>query len=496
MKILIIQLARLGDVFLTWPAIKAYKRNHPDAQIDLLTRPRFADGAVGLKEVTQVHCIPTKAILAPLVSDLVDVDLSRTLLRKFISVLKEEKYDLVVNMTFSPFSSYLTHALEQEGAKVIGYSRHSDGFLSIPDDMSAYFYAQAGKNRPNRYHLADIFGSLLEVDLQAQDWHVDLPELPAMNANVQEELQSHAAKAENSIVIQIGTSESKKSLSVHFWGRLVAALQAVRKESIVLIGSDSEKKYAEDIITYCGPENLINLVGKTKVSDLFHIIKSAKLVIGGDSVAQHIASLCETKSLNLSSMHVNFWETGPRAKGSYVFRFENEEQLNTNEIVLNIISMLQNENLAKPYIRVIEDRPSYISEDSMSSNYRWNLVKALYLQENFPLIMEEDTYIGFERLHEVAVVLFEQYEKISAGVDIEKLRSIIDRADEIVAVMEKLCPDIGPVVRWYQTEKARMAPDSEKKVAGKLMDLTKKLLQICEVYVQVEDKHGNAELQK
>ena len=47
MKILIIQLARLGDIYQSWPTLKAVKRANPGAEIHFLTRSKFAAAAPG-----------------------------------------------------------------------------------------------------------------------------------------------------------------------------------------------------------------------------------------------------------------------------------------------------------------------------------------------------------------------------------------------------------------------------------------------------------------
>ncbi len=35
MKILVLQLARLGDIYMSWPMIRAVKRKYPNAEIDI-----------------------------------------------------------------------------------------------------------------------------------------------------------------------------------------------------------------------------------------------------------------------------------------------------------------------------------------------------------------------------------------------------------------------------------------------------------------------------
>ena len=66
MKILVLQLARLGDIYLTWPAIRAIKRKLPEATIDVLVREKFQDATQGLAEVDRVLSFDTKHIFKPI----------------------------------------------------------------------------------------------------------------------------------------------------------------------------------------------------------------------------------------------------------------------------------------------------------------------------------------------------------------------------------------------------------------------------------------------
>ena len=48
MRILVLQLARFGDIFQTWPTLKALRRQHPESEIHFLVRSRFSEAASGL----------------------------------------------------------------------------------------------------------------------------------------------------------------------------------------------------------------------------------------------------------------------------------------------------------------------------------------------------------------------------------------------------------------------------------------------------------------
>ena len=134
MKILILQLARLGDIYQSWPAIRGLRRQYPNAQIDVLTRPRFIAALDGLEAVNEKLVLPTQDLLGPLVQVDLDIKAAYEKVSQYTDDLKAKNYDWVINFSFSPFSSYLAHAVSNENTKVSGYTRHSDGFLAIPDD--------------------------------------------------------------------------------------------------------------------------------------------------------------------------------------------------------------------------------------------------------------------------------------------------------------------------------------------------------------------------
>ena len=176
MKILILQLARLGDIYMSWPAIRGLRRQFPDAEIHLVTRPRFEGAIQGLNAINKHWTLPSGHILHPLVQENTDTETSLQRLEEFMAPLKTEKFDWIVNLTFSPASSYLTHALSTPETKVSGYTRFADGYFNPADDVATYFYAQVGINKPNRIHVADIFASMLNIEYTESDWAA--PELP------------------------------------------------------------------------------------------------------------------------------------------------------------------------------------------------------------------------------------------------------------------------------------------------------------------------------
>src|SRR5690606_32413374 len=110
--------------------------------------------------------------------------------------------------------------------------------------------------------------------------------------------------------------------------------------SVVLVGGPEDVRKANSVLE--GPEisGVANLVGFTKIEELLPIVKSARLVIGGDSLLMQIANITNTPCLNISYPTVNFWETGPRAKGSRVLLFISSNAVDTDRVVLEAKAIL------------------------------------------------------------------------------------------------------------------------------------------------------------
>ncbi|MBI5743476.1 MAG: asparagine synthase (glutamine-hydrolyzing) [Elusimicrobia bacterium] len=95
-KILLVNMAGLGDIVMMTPALRAIRAAYPDAVVELLTIDRSADLAAGLPGLDKAHSVP---IRYRFVSPAALFKFFRTLLE-----LREEKFDALVN--FSLVSSW------------------------------------------------------------------------------------------------------------------------------------------------------------------------------------------------------------------------------------------------------------------------------------------------------------------------------------------------------------------------------------------------------
>ncbi len=477
MKILILQLARLGDIYMSWPAIRAVRRMNPDAEIHFLTRPRFEGAVDGLTAIDKHLSLPSGNILEPLVQADADIDQALQRMSDFTAPLKAEKYDWIINLTFSPFSSYLTHALSSETTRVSGYTRFDDGYFRPADDMSAYFYAQVGINKPNRVHVADIFAAMLDVEYVEADWAA--PEIKAHNFSL----------PENYLVLHVGASERHKALSSTTWA---TALQSIANEhpnaAVVLIGANLEQIYAREIISQCRGLRIFDLVGRTQISDLFAVIKGADLLIGCDSAPIHIASLTDTPTMNISVGNVNFWETGPKASLSFILRGEDETDL-PGERIGSAINQLLAGYVDQDLVVRTAGLVSYAREDeTVVDAFQWNLIQAIYLGGRYPMAERLEVIQAAMKLEEVNNFMIEQFNLISV-IGLDKVAPLIEQGEEIIKTISRIVPEMSPLINWYHAEKIRVAPGTQEEIRTATLNVHERFNQQLRAYIpQVEEK--------
>lgn len=478
MKILIIQLARLGDIYMAWPSMRALRRQYPNAEIHLLTRPRFEAAVEGLTAIDQHLSLPSIHLLSPLVQEQPADQEALSRMSEWVQELKGKHYDWVINLTFSPFSSFLTHALtgksQPRDVKVSGYTRYADGSLAFADEVSAYFYAQVGTDKSNRVHLADMFASMMDVQFTEEDWSA--PFIPTKDLHL----------PENFIAVHIGASEAHKSLSSATWGKtLQLLLKRLPEMNFVLIGAPSEKDLSAWIKTECPEDRVVDLVGKTQVVELFSVLQKAQLLIGGDSAPMHMASLTDTPSLNISVGQVNFWQTGPKATLSFILKAKSESEI-VPERLSEIVAELMEGHLPDELIVRAPGMTSYEVRGSSGDDFQWALIQAIYMHGKYPMAEKMELVEGALKMQEINTFAQEQLEQIPLR-GIAAVAPFLARAEEIIESISRLVPELSPLVNWYQAEKVRIGPGTQEEMLAATLNVHQNLNRHLQVYIPEED---------
>ncbi len=464
MKILVIQLTRLGDILCTLPTLSAMRRDYPDAQIHLLVRSRFAQAAEGHLAIDHLWKLDAQKILGNLISDSVETksvgqekadaslaSLSQALiaLSQVISELRAEKFDKIINLSFSPSSSFIAHLISQGKIPVVGYSRTSDFYLHIPDEASRYFRSHVGIDKSNRIHVIDIFSWVAGVKIKSSD------------------LCSHDKKLrDGGIVCHLGASQKQKRWPDEHWTRLLQRLTTELETQVTLVGTEAEAPWINNIALQVGASSqLRNLAGKTNYAELKRIIERARLFIGADSGPMHVANIVATPTLNLSVGNVRFWETGPIVAGSRVFQCRNPKFLSSDEIFVHAKEMFKGESTIMPVVECMnQNGVRYTLKNEIKIRQdQWSVVEWMHFYGPKPEFPGElSTALNqIVELSKLAISQLEAFYKDSSKAEIV---SVLDRVDELMNFLMTNISPVAPLIEEFLCQKENIPPLSREEV--------------------------------
>lgn len=413
MRTLVLLLVPNDELYFSWPAIRALIRSRPEREIHLLIL-RSAEEMLPPHGDLRVHCVESAEAAG--------------------RHLKGTEFGEIFNLSFSRESSEIAAELAGAQTRIAGYSRNSDGTLAIPDDTSAYVYAQTGSARSNRYHWTEVSAAVLGVELTDDDLFVDQ--------------------------FSPGTS-------------LVLAVDD--------FGLRSKWK---------GPVKLFSRGEALTYATMEEILRGAALLIssGGPEVA--LASMMSVPVLFLSADGaVSFWEKGPWFPGSRVLPASTDQDASSEIVFRHALGLIQQHAPVGPcWLRATEGK-TYLPHGIRDDRFSWDLIQALYTSKDYPAAPDNATAVAFQRLLEIAelaVQILDHWDQ-----DRDQAARKLAVVDEMLEQVMTLAPQVSPVVRWFQTERVRIAPAAELDVLTRTRQLFSDLFLIASVYHPHE---GDAEV--
>lgn len=270
--VLVLQMRRLGDLILTFPLLQELQKIYPQAPILMAAEPGFYDE------------------LAPFAPGVTFVS-SRQL-----SDLAGQEYEAVINLDTNQ------HAAEFCGTATANLKLGpliNSGRTRINGFWQLYRAALTQNNRHNTFHWADLF-------------RMDLGKVPPLPS------QTASAASDGKIALFLGASEAAKRPEPNFWIDLTTRLKR-QGFMPLLLGGPQEAALGREVASACKLGHA-NFCGKTSLSQLAWLLKSASLLITPDTGPMHLANWLGVPALNLSMGNVNPYETGPVNAGQLILR--------------------------------------------------------------------------------------------------------------------------------------------------------------------------------
>ncbi|PIU00666.1 MAG: hypothetical protein COT74_03815 [Bdellovibrionales bacterium CG10_big_fil_rev_8_21_14_0_10_45_34] len=446
MKILALQLARYGDIVLTLRSIEKRFAADPSFEVDLLVRTGFADIVPSSNPRLKVKTLDPRAFLQPISSgDESGMDASLKTVEEWLDQLAKCDYDGVINFSFSPLSSFICLFLEEAGHSVIGYSRHRDGTFSARGFTSRYFFSQVGVLKPNTTHLTCIFDRMLNVEDEiCRDPVLERSPFPRTPA-------SYA-------LIHVGASEESKLLSVGQYFRIVEGLTRWLSLPIILVGSKRESWRSEVLTCGLQDKNLIDLVGKTSITELTEVVSRATVVIGCDSLVLQLSSYFNRPTFIAVNSQVNPFETGPTAEAGFVYYATDMSALCIQEIVSDIVRHLKG---FAPKNHTLSWCKSTSQLEPTPEGIGFETSKQIWNGQFGALILSRPPDLPVESLRELIETALTQLYSIKRNGFSTASRGILTSVDELFDIIERQHLDWMPWIRWFNMLRTQIGPGNE-----------------------------------
>lgn len=261
MKILVMSLLRVGDLIQQRPLIQQLRHQYPSAEIHLLVNPASTSSEVLFPEVNRWITFPRDLLQKEIGTAEVVMMKPLHTLEAFLAPLKQQSYDLLVNMTHNRLSGFLSEVIPS--AEKRGLIAEGKGFRLFENEWIRHFNQNFSSKQGAGFHYIEILSRALGLQ-------VPTPSLLTPKGEC--------------ILFQPLTSDSKKNFHLTSW---VKVFESIRRDfsssPIKILGAPFERDllrsfFDDDDLAICD------------WAELEILLRSARMLVTGDTSVKHLAA--------------------------------------------------------------------------------------------------------------------------------------------------------------------------------------------------------------
>jgi ADP-heptose:LPS heptosyltransferase len=334
MKILVVNLLRLGDVISMASALKALRlqsAKNGKVEIHLLVNRGVESVQEILPGVDRVHVFERNRLQSSLVDANRPMFEAYDVLENLVESLSQEKFDTIYNFTHNRLSGWLTGLIPAD--KKVGLAMDGSGGISFGSAWFRHLNQQVDFEEAQSFNHADVFfaaagGLALQRERRFQDAHIldgVLRESPAGQKRALEILNETGydpAHGGALIALQITTSDPKKEWGDSKYRELVLHLTASHAgHRILILGAPQEAIRIRDFVeSLSGHERARAQTHAAIVSlpTVVSLLEVCDLVITGDTSIKHMASASPATVFEIAAGSADPFRTGPWKHGDFV----------------------------------------------------------------------------------------------------------------------------------------------------------------------------------
>ncbi|MGE3961547.1 MAG: glycosyltransferase family 9 protein [Dehalococcoidia bacterium] len=279
-RILLARLDNIGDVILLSPAVNGLRQALPEAELTLLTSPAGAAGAVLLPAIDRV--VAHRASWQQLNPGSVSPDTERELIDR----LRTEDFDAAIVFTSFAQSAlppaYLCYLAGIPTRAAYASRGFSGEVITHPVDPT---------DAPE--HQAERAAHLLEsLGIEVSDDALSI-ELPVSASEEAARLLRAAGIGDGPFVALVpGASAPARRYRHARFARVARRL--AESMPVLVLGDDREAAMAGELEADAGALSVVSLAGRTSLPLMAALVQRARLVVGNNSLALHLADALRT----------------------------------------------------------------------------------------------------------------------------------------------------------------------------------------------------------
>ncbi len=309
-KILIIQLTRMGDNVQTLPVLKLLKRQRTGSNVTLLCVKEFSEIFSRTPFCDRLVALPAVDV-APMRDRAAFQKLS-----DYPELLEE--YDSVINLTHHWVGGFFCG--NARGVSKSGLVNSDNPVGQVKSGPAKYLFASQKCRIENLFNIVDLHSAMAGLSPE--------PVRSYMHINENEVRDGHALLLQNGlrkkgklIAFQLGANMIHRAWPPERFAAVANRLLRRREIEIVLLGSGGEKELAQEMQSRL-EFPVIDLVGKTGISELLGVLKQCSILVSNDTGTIHLAAAAGVGTVGLFFSTAYFAETAPYGEGHVVLQSE------------------------------------------------------------------------------------------------------------------------------------------------------------------------------
>jgi lipopolysaccharide heptosyltransferase III len=273
-KVLLIQLKRIGDLILTLPSIAALRANFPDATIHLAISRSCRDLTPAIPGVDRFLVANSWAYA-----------------HHWLPILANH-YDYCIDFTRTDRSAFL--AFVSRAKKKITFER-----TKVRSKWRPFFYDEFVDSSVRDKHTIDhhlAFLGPLGIAKAAGDLQLEIPEKAKGKAA---EILSRSRIEDPFVIFHPGSARTEKFWDVGCWAEVINYWSERGGHSVLTSGDSSLERTHIAEINARLHEPIVDLSGRIDLLTLTALIERAALLVGVDSAPTHLAAAMRTPQVVL-----------------------------------------------------------------------------------------------------------------------------------------------------------------------------------------------------